>query len=323
MKPEQLKWIAILLGAAILLWLVPKLFRDDGSRGTVEVGTGFAFEVPDPITRIDVIVRPGGDTIRLDRGPAGWAVNGHPADSQKVADLLAEIDSLRSDLLVARNPANHAAMGVVADSGRRIEIYTEAGGPLAFLVGHRDLEAGGWYVRHPDAEEVYRLEGPTGGYLGRDVTGWRDRTIATVDTSQVREILIRRPPDEEIVLRRTEAGWRVGEGAVPDTAAVQNLLRQLPLVSASGFPTDAEAAATDFEAPDAKLDVFVESEGDVTGRQLVMALHFVQDEEAGDWLVRPADSPEVYRLAPFAVRRLLPASETLLGREPEEDGGDG
>lgn len=321
MKPGQLKWIGILLAAAILLWLVPRLFRDDGAGGTVEVGTGFVFAVPDSIARIDVIERPGGDTIRLDRGPVGWAVNGHPADSQKVADLLGEIGSLRSDILVARNPANHAAMGVVADSGRRIEIYTEAGGPLAFLLGRRDLEAGGWYVRHPDDAEVYRLEGPTGGYLGRDVDGWRDRTIATVDTAQVREILIRKPPEgEEIVLRRTEAGWRLGEDAVPDTAAVQSLLRQLPLLTASGFPTDAEAAATDFGTPDAQLDVFVESEGDVTGRQLVMALHFVQDEEEGDWLVRPADSPEVYRLAAFTVRRLLPGRDGLLGEEPEGGG---
>lgn len=322
MKPGQLKWIAVLLGAAILLWLVPRLFRDDPRGGTVEVGTGFTFDVPDPITRIDVIVRPADDTIRLDRGPAAWAVNGHPADSQKVADLLDEIDALRSELLVARNPANHAALGVVPDSGRRVEIYTEAGGPLAFLVGHRDLEAGGWFVRHPDAEEVYRLEGPTGGYLGRDESGWRDRTIARVDTAGIREILLRRPPeDEEIVLRRTEAGWRLDEGAEPDTAAVQSLLRHLPYLSASGFPSDAEAAAAGFDTPDAELDVFVESEGDVTGRQLVMALHFVRDEEEGDWLVRPADSPEAYRLAPFTVRRLLPERETLLGAEPEDGGG--
>lgn len=322
MKPRQLKWIAILLGAAILLWLVPKLFRDDGSGGTVEVGAGFAFEVPDPITRIDVIVRPEGDTIRLDSGPQGWTVDGHPADSTKVANLLDVLRSLHSDILVARNPSNHAAMGVVADSGRRIEVYTEAGGPLVFLVGDRDLRAGGWYVRDPDADEVYRLEGPTGGYLGRDETGWRDRTIAAIDTSMVREILLRRPPeDEEVVLRRTDAGWRLGEGAEPDTAAVQSLLRQLPLLSASGFPTDSEAAAADFDAPDAELDVFVESEGDVTGRQLVMALHFVRDEENGDWLVRPADSPEVYRLAPYTVRRLLPERAALLGEEPDEEGG--
>lgn len=318
MKPGQLKWIAILLGAAILLWLVPRLLEDDAGGGTVEVGTGFAFDVPDPITRIDVIVRPARDTIRLDRGPTGWTVEGHPADSQKVADLLGEIDTLRSDLLVARNPANHAAMGVVADSGRRIEVYTEAGGPLVFLVGHRDLQAGGWYVRHPDADEVYRLEGPTGGYLGRDVTGWRDRMIAAVDTAMVREILIRRPPDE-MVLRRSETGWRLGESTVPDTAAVQSLLRQLPFLSAAGFPSDAEAAAVDFETPDAELDVFVESEGDVTGRQLVMALHFVRAEDEGDWLVRPADSPEVYRLSPSTVRRLLPERAALAG-EPEEGG---
>lgn len=318
MKRDQLKWIAIVLGVAIILWLLPTLLRDDGSGGTLEIGAGFSFVVPDPVTRVDVIAAGGGDTIRLDRGAAGWLVDGHPADSQKVADLLEVIGDLRSDDLVARNPSNHAAMGLGPDSARRVEVYSEAGGPLPFLLGRRDLNAGGWYVRLPDADAVYRLEGPAGGYLGRDVTGWRDRTIAAIDTSMVREVLVRRATGE-VVLRRSDAGWHVGEGAEADSAAVQALLRQLPRLTASGFPTDAEAAATDFDAPDAELDVFAESEGDVTGRQLVLALHFVQDEEQGDWLVRPADSPEMYRLSPSLARRLLPEPADLLGGT----GGDG
>ncbi len=320
MNPRQLKWIAILLGAAVALWLLPRLFRDDRRAGTVSAGAGFTFEVPDSVTRIDVIQGEPGDTIRLARGRSGWTVDGHPADSGKVSDLLGLIGDLRSDILVARNPANHPSMGVSTDSARSIEVYTASGGPMTFLLGHRDLHAGGYFVRRPGADPVYRLEGPAGGYLGRAVEGWRDRTIASVDTAMAREILIRRPSGE-VVLRRTEAGWRVGGEIVPDTSAVEDLLRQLPHLTASGFPTDEEAAATDFETPDAELDVFVESEGDVTGRQLMIALHFVQDEEQGDWLVRPADSPEVYRLAPYTARRLLPQRSTLLGEDgPSDDG---
>jgi hypothetical protein len=84
----------------------------------------------------------------------------------------------------------------------------------------------------------------------------------------------------------------------------------LPDLSVSGFATAAEAAQVDFDAPDAELDVFSEDEGDVTGRTLVLGLRFVEDPEAGDWLVKLADGSEVYRFASFTVRRLMPQDLT-------------
>lgn len=316
MRTGHLKWIGILLAVVLLLWLVPSLLRDDGRGGTVDVESGFAFGLPDPVTRIDVIRQSTDDTIRLERSDGGWSVDGYVADTTKVAETLEVLDDLRSDILVARNPGNHPALGVAADTGRRVEVYTRAGGPLAFLLGNRDLQAGGYFVRLPGRDDVFRLEGPAGGYLTRDRADWRDRRIAAVDTAGIREIMIRRPEDE-IVLRRAAEGWRVGD--VPaDTAAVAGLLRQLPLLTATGFLTREEADAIDFATPDAQLDVFVEDEGDVTGRQLALALHFVQDEARGDWIVRPADFPEVYRLPPYVVRRLLPERSDLLPAAEDE-----
>lgn len=303
MNSRQLRLIAILLGLAVLLYL-PRLFRDDGARGTIEVSDGFRFELVDPLTRIDIVQPEGMDTIRLERTSSGWTVDGYRADEAKIADLLGVLPHLSSDALVARNPSNHAAMGVSEGIGRRIEVYTEAGGPLTFYLGERDLAAGGYFVRAAGSDPVFRLEGPAGGYLGRNRDGWRVRLIAAIDTAAVREIILQRG-EREAVLRRETDTWAVGDAAA-DMTAVSELLTLLPGLTASGFPTDEEVAAADFSSPDAELDVFAADEGDVTGRRLVLSLRLIEDPDRGDWLARLAGGSEVYRLADFTVSRLIP-----------------
>ncbi len=308
MKPQHLKRIAVLLGVAVALYLLPRLLGDGGDRGTVQVEEGFAFELADEPVRVDVIDLAAKDTTRLERAGEAWTVNGHPADSAKIRDLLGVLGDLRSDALVARNPGNHHSLGVSADTGRLVEVYTEAGGPIGFHLGKRDIAAGGYYVRAPGTPQVFRLESPAGGYLSRERDGWRDRVIAHVDTAGIREIVVRRDSGES-VLRRMEGSWQV-DGTPADTVAVQALVRMLPQLSATGFPSDEEAAAADFSSPDAELDVFAEDDGDVTGRRLVLSLRFVK-EAAGDWLVKRADESEVYRLTSFAGDRLVPGPEDL------------
>lgn len=307
MNRRQLKVIVALLAVAVLLYS-PSLFRRDGNGGSLDTGAGFTFELAGSPSRVDIISLADADTIRLEREPEGWTVDGHPADSAKVADLLGVVGDLQAGDLIARNPANHDALGVSDTGGRRIEVYTESEEPRAFHLGNRDLSAGGYYVRAPGTAEVFRLESPAGGYLSRERDGWRDRLIARVDTSAVREILIRRGSDD-VVLRRTEAGWRVGE--VPaDSESVARLLGILPEMSSTGFPTDSLAETTDFTSPDAELDVFAEDTGDVTGRRLVLALKLIEGE-GGAWLVRRADDPEVFELSSFTMGRLLPSREAL------------
>ncbi|MCG8468037.1 MAG: DUF4340 domain-containing protein [Gemmatimonadetes bacterium] len=308
MNAKQLRLVAILLGLAVLFYL-PRLFRDDGSAGSIQVGDGFAFSLTEPPTRVDVVDLAAGDTLRLERAAAGWTVDGYRADSVKVTQLLDALPDLTSQALVARNPANHASMEVGSSSGRRIEVYTEAGGPVSFHLGARDLSQGGYHVRSPDEDAVYRLEGPIGGYLTRDRDAWRVRLIASVDTSMVRELVLRRDGVEAVVRRGDDAAWSI-DGAPADTTAVVGILRMLPSLSASGFPTDEEAVGLDFAEPGASLDAFASDESDVTGRRLVLSLRLLADEDRGDWLARTADGAEIYRLASFNVDRLLP--EALL-----------
>jgi hypothetical protein len=317
MSTKHLRLVAALLGLLVALLLLRLGTRDDGG-GTIDAGAGFSVGLVGEPIRVDIIQLALGDTIQLERVGMSWAVDGHPADSAKVADLLPALDEASATELVARNPDNHESLGVSDATGRRIELYTDARGSVAFHLGNRDRGRGGYYVRGADAVEVYRLDGPVGGYLGRERDGWRDRLIATLDTAALREILIRRG-EGEVTLVRGEGGWGVGDFPA-DTSTVQDLLRMLAQLSASStFPSDAEAAAADFTRPDGALDIFAVGEGDITARSLVLSLRLVETgNESGTWLVRRADDRETYGLTAASVRRLLPERSRLL---PAEEGG--
>ncbi|WP_420441787.1 DUF4340 domain-containing protein [Candidatus Palauibacter sp.] len=306
MNARQLKVIAVALGVAVLLCL-PLLFRGSGEGGTLDIGDGFSFVVTDSIAGVDLVLADDAGTVRLERTDAGWTVDGYVTDEPKIRDLLDVIRQLSSSELIARNPSNHANLGV-AEGGRQVEVRTVGGDVRRFHLGERDTRSGGYFVRLPGDDIVYRLDGPAGGYLNRDRDGWRPRLIASVDTAGVREILMRRG-DREAVLRRSDEGWLAGD-APADSALVQRLLAILPSVSASGFPTDEEEAAADFTLADGSFEVFSEGSADVTGRRLELAILLLEDEERGDWVARIADGTEAFRLSSLTVNRLLP--EALL-----------
>ncbi len=306
MNAKQLKVIAVVLGLAVLLYL-PRLFRDSGEAGTLDVGDGFSVAVADSITGVNIVLAGNAGTIRLERAEAGWRVDGYVADEPKIRDLLDVIGQLSSAELVARNPSNHANLGV-AEDGRRVEIRTADGEVRDFHLGDRDTRSGGYFVRLPGDDVVYRLDGPTGGYLNRDRDGWRPRLVASVDTAGVREVLMRRG-DAEAVLRRSDEGWLASD-APADSALVQRLLVLLPSISASGFPTEEEVAAADFTFADASFEVFSAGGADVTDRQLELSILLLEDEERGDWIAHLTDGSEAFRLSSLTVNRLLP--EALL-----------
>lgn len=309
MTKTHLRWIGVLLLIAIALYL-PRVLSNEEGRGTVTVEEGFAFHLDDPITRIEVHELAEGTVIRLERGQPEWTVDGYRIDQEKVDGLLALLPDMSSVDLAARNPANHEAFGVAETNGRRIDVYTEGGGPYTFHLGNRDPATGTYYVRASGDDIVYRLDNDAAGHLSRNRDGWRKRLIAALEVDRVRDIAIRRPEDE-IVIRREGDDWMV-DGVAADSAAMDRLLQLLPAVTATGFATDDEAAAADFENADVEVDIFAEGGSDVTGRELVLGLLFLLDEEDGDWLVRLVDGNEVYRLAPYVAGRLAPERADLI-----------
>ena len=315
MKRQHLYVILALLALGLLVY-APSLIRlperepEDGELFEVRVGPperARAIRIADPTT--DTLSGP--DSIVLRRDAGVWRVNGRPADTAEVTQLLTALDTLRSGQLVARNPENHARLGVTEAAARRVEIRTGADSAEVFLLGDRS-RSGGYYVRRPGADEVYLIEGPAGGLLRQTLEQWRQREVVQVDTAQVMEILIRRE-EEEYTLARREGGWWVGSASA-DSAAVRALLETLATLRATGFPTDSAEEAADFENPAGLLNAFTEGEGGVIDRNLAASLRLVPGPEEGDpWLVRRADEAHAMEIPASTARRLLPPKNELTG----------
>lgn len=313
MKAKQLRIILGILGVGILLYL-PSLLRTPRRSTTPSNGPTFSIPAPASSLRtVRILNGKNGDTIRLERHDAGWTTNGHPADSAKVADLLASLDTLRTFRIVARNPANHARLGVTAETGRRIELAADSGSAFSFFLGSRARGSDGSYVRRDGEAEVYLLTDPAAGYLGRDPDGWRIRLIAALDTGRIREIVMERK-GRRTVLDRKDSGW-TADGMPADSATVAKLLARLVEIRASGYPTDSVAAATSFDPPPARLEVFSADSTAQGGRTRVLALLLEPGEERGDdWLARRAEDSEVVELSSYVAGALLPDRKRLLGQ---------
>jgi hypothetical protein len=160
---------------------------------------------------------------------------------------------------------------------------------------------------------VYTVPAASVVALDRTASEWRSRLIATVDTSSITRIAIRRRDERRpVTLARQDADssgiWQEGS-SVAEAAVVASLLREVAELAASGFPADSIAFAADFSRPAATLELF---DSGVPGVAPNLSLLFLTASDAPDFLVRRADQPLVYRIAADQAERLLPSRATLL-----------
>jgi len=186
---------------------------------------------PESVTGIS-IVTPEGATIELSPDDGGWSANGYPADSTAIQSIWGGLEEASVESVVATNPANHARMGVGADSTWTVG-FERDDGSTTILIGDTGPSFSTAYVRLPDEDAVVLVDGGMRGALARPLDRWRDRTIFTVDTSRVARIRVERGVGET-VLERGPEGWTAG-GEPARESTVQNLLGEAARFVASGF----------------------------------------------------------------------------------------
>ena len=239
MSSKQLLRLVMVLGAALLLWGAVALAsrRNETESELRSILPKIDTEAIDTI----VFAAPA-DTavlVRL-RGKPGWQVNGHPAESQNVGDLLRGLaDTEQTPELVARSPSSHARLRVSDDSGRRVRVINRGKTVAEVIAGKQSVETGGIYLRKPGAPEVYVLSGPLANALGRSDDEWRNHSIAQVAPDSVAAVTITRG-GKSYSLKRRGTTWSFASGAPADSAKVAGLLSTYRDIKASGFGTKAQ-----------------------------------------------------------------------------------
>jgi hypothetical protein len=290
------------LAALLVLWAAFALFRGSIADTTARLS------LPQ-VTAADVdrvAIARGGDTVVLVRVPAGWQVNGHPADGAQTDQLFRALtDTGASSELLARQAASHGRLGVDS-AGRRVVFAKGSDTLLALVVGEQGRAFQTAYVRLADASEVFLYRGALPGLLSRNEDAWRDRRIAQVPPDFVGAMIVTRG-GRDARLTRTESGWTVAGGAA-DTVAVQRALRALSDLAAIGFATQAQVDSLDFSRPWGRVTVM--------GRRGDTLLALEVDSTASGYWVRRAGAGDVYRVDFWRLDQLMPTPNAWRAGSP-------
>lgn len=307
----------ILAGVAVLVavYAAVALVRN-GPGGAGEEGGGAVgelFSSLDPESVEEVRFERPDDTLRLGRSGDRWTVNGHPADSARVAGFWSGLEDARVGAPVARNPANHERLGV-GEGAVRVVFRTGDGETREILVGDVGPAPPSAYVRLPGADAVHVVHADLRSPARRSLDDWRDRTVVRVDTARVRTLALVGDgggEGETRTLTREDDGWSL-EGAPADSAAVRGILGALANLRATGFAPD----TAEIGEPGRRV-VALDAGGDT-----LAVVSLAEREEPGYHVLARGDSV-VYELTTYQGGRLFPEPDALRADPGEEDDAGG
>ena len=297
------KTLKTLVGALVViagLWAVAALFssQGDGGRGASgDIATFF-----DDISEVSVTsVRMNGPDYNseLSGGFGNWTVNGYQADSAAVFRLWTAILTFEVGDLVASNPSNHDRMGLSADAGWSIEFDVD-GVIKTILVGDAGPRVSTTYVRLPDEDEVYILEGDLRTHVRRLPNEWRSKRVVGIDTAAVTRIEIQRDA-EAYTLVRADSLWTFENGSETSSSAVNGVMSELASLLAVGFLEEGDS-----------LEVMdqggVTTAYDESGN--VLALVTIGTGDSDRW-ARSTGDEVIYRIGSYRVDRIAPKLESI------------
>lgn len=213
-------------------------------------------------------------SIRLERSNGTWTVvptdtsTTYPASSQAVQGMLETFSSLEVGAVATRQSDKHPRYGVDS-TGVRVTMLGPNDTALGeLIVGRTQMQnppSGGQsqnplqrmkqkrrqrtiltYVRSPNTPDVYSVEQSLRPVATRGVEDWREKTIWSIDRSQIQDIKFSYPADSSFTVRRvveqdTTAGgaassgtWMSGRDTLA-TGETSTLLRALSSPDADGF----------------------------------------------------------------------------------------
>jgi uncharacterized protein DUF4340 len=307
MSARQLARLGLVFLALVLLWGAAALTRRAGG----SAGSHDSLTLP-PVARnaVDTVTLvKGSDTTVLARiDSSHWTANGHPASMSAVGELLdALADTTRSSDLVAEQRSTQASLGVDSTGGTHARARGHGRTLLEVIAGNRAADFSGGYLRLPNQDRTWEVQGRLVESLTRSPDGWRDHRIAAVADDSVGTIEVSRGA-RRYTLRREGKGWTLAPGGAADTAAVTQLLEASRTVEATGFASPAQADSARFAPPDRRTRLLRKD-----GTAMITLLF---DSTAAGYWVKADTGRTIYRMDGYSVDRLTPADSTLRKQKP-------
>lgn len=306
MTGRQLVRLAAALAVALALWGAFAFMR----HARRDRAGGLALSGVDTAAVDTMAFVRGADSAIVVRGSGGrWRVNGFPADSSMVAQTLAAVaDTANWSELAAESRASQAAMGVGADSGRRVRVVTTRGPGLDLIAGHQTTDNAAVFVRRPADSAVYALHGPLAQAFGHSLTEWRDKTVASIAPQAVQRMEVEHGKAAYALLRDAK-GWKFASGERADSQVVEQLLERYHPLSAIGFANAAQADSLRTARPAARVRL-------IGGGNAALATLLIDSTKTDTW-VRADSGSTLFQLGSWRLSQLVPAMKSLAAGAPK------
>jgi len=214
---------------AVLLVIVALIEFTDSKKGARTFKADLVEVETENVTSIELYPRiTGHERIRLFRENEEWKVESegktYNADQAVPGDLIAELNGLKPQSVVATSDDRWNRFEVTDSLGTRVKLYNQDNLLADVIIGKftfsqpRNMTS---YVRLAKDDEVYGVEGMVGMSFNRDLKAFRDKTVIQSNSSDWSKLSFSYPADSSFVLEKVNEKWMVDEQQADSAAVVQ------------------------------------------------------------------------------------------------------
>lgn len=258
------------------------------------------------------------DDIKLEKVGNTWKVNGYGTDSDRMEQLLTGLDAAQVTSLVSTNSENHSRFRVDEKGGVEMRVSFNNADSENYMLGK---SAGGesTYIRLPNEEAVYVMEGLGRYLLSEELTAWRDKKVAGFSGAEVRKVSFSGLGQAyELVLE--EEQWVLQRNRLADLSLaadkVSSWLDGLAAINAVDFPSDEKLEDLANSSVLASVEVELGGVESFTGKR-VWKVYSTEDDQQ---LLLVRDSDNLGFLISKGIYDVIfqPAADLIEQLKPEE-----
>jgi hypothetical protein len=255
-----------------------------------------------------------GTVVEFQKVGEDWSVGDrgklYPTDKGAVQPLADLAHTMSVGEIISSNPDKQMLFQVDTITGNHVTFYRDANELASVIIGKMGADNQSTYVRKPESNDVYAAKGNFVRFLNRPASGYRDKTLLTIDTTQIASISFK-SKDIDYRIGRQDSLWRIvpakGEPFNPNPQKLSSLLRQLAQVRWNTSPPEGDTTRPNFSQPTFAVDVTM-MDGSTKSLRFV-----VQDasSENKSYYVESPTGDEIFIVYDYVVTNLVKKPDEL------------
>jgi len=243
-----------------------------------------------------ITIRQGSQSAVLLKQNDNWEIDGFKTDEGKINDLINSLQNTELKYAVSENSLYQEEYSLSTASG----LILSLNGPdknLSLVTGKKTPGENGYYFRLEDSDKVYIASGDLPDKLNNQVSYWRDKNVANLDSNKLTEIKISGQKNFSFRKNRNNKWQLIYSNKTTDLKSedIKAILDKLSPLTADDFANSNEKAT--FRK--SRHDWIVNFSGSDFSSQLQAQ---VQDSY---FLVSYSGNPEIYKIYSFNLNPLF------------------